>query len=181
MNVLQRSPWFKYIIFKLCNISDQNFNFYQIYKCMAPLWRGACLLRLFWLTSSRVTFSDKIHMRPSLLEKDGSFYSHGSLRTLLQNFKAYMEEQNVNFPSNFSLHIFQQFCKVIQEKINLTGCQSRISAKINRWSCRSSEAREVAQAEEPTLQKALSTYLWMPCPAEGSHTRNPRILEYSKL
>lgn len=43
-----------------------------------------------------------------------------------------MEEQNVNFPGNFSLHIFQQFCKVIQEKINLTGCQTRFPAKINR-------------------------------------------------
>lgn len=110
-----------------------------------------CLLRLFWLTSSRVTFSDKNHMGFSLLEEDARFYSNGSLCILQQNLKAYMEEQNVHFSDNFSLHIFQQYCKVIQEKISLTECQSRFPAKINRWSYRISAVRETARAEEPTL------------------------------
>lgn len=112
-------------------------------------------LRFFRLTSSRVPSSDGIHRGPSLLEKDVSLYSNGSLCTLQQNFEANTEKQNVNFPGNFSLHIFQHFCMVIQEKINLTGCQEGIPAKVNRCSWRSSAAREAAQAEEPSLQKAV--------------------------
>lgn len=106
-------------------------------------------------TLQRVLSSDGIYRSSLLLEKDSSLHSKRSLCIWLQNFEANLKKQNVNFPSNFSLHIFQHFFMMIQEKIHLTGCQGGIATKVDKWSWRSFLAREAAQAEELFLYKAL--------------------------
>lgn len=91
-----------------------------------------------------------------------------------------MEEQNVNYPGNFSLCIFQPFCLVIQENINLSGCQEGTLAEVNRCSWRRSVTSEAARVEESSIPQICGTLVPQIC--EGlALPRKPECLYHLHL